>query len=63
MSNKINGFRTLKIEADGDRWRGRIRPKIRLMGNWLKHAGFNPEGRVEVTCLAPGLLQLRASEK
>jgi hypothetical protein len=29
-------IRTLKIEADGDSWKGRIRPKIRLMGHWLE---------------------------
>jgi hypothetical protein len=33
--------RTLKIEADGDRWKG-IKPKIRLMGRWLERAGFRP---------------------
>lgn len=55
-------LRTLKIEADGDRWKG-FRPKIRLVGLWLKRAGFNPNSRVEITFIAPGLMQLRAFER
>jgi hypothetical protein len=55
-------MRTLQIEADGDPWRGLIKPKIRLTGRWLEHAGFKPGERVQVTCLAPGLLELRAPE-
>lgn len=54
--------RTLQIEADGDPWRGLIKPKIRLAGRWLEHAGFKPGERVQVTCLAPGILELRAPE-
>ena len=51
--------RTLKIEADGDFWRGSAKPKIRLMGRWLERAGFSPGGRVRVTCVAPGIIELR----
>ena len=51
--------RTLKIEADGDFWRGAVKPKIRLMGRWLERAGFSPGGRVRVTCVAPGIIELR----
>ena len=51
--------RTLKIEADGDRWKG-FKPKIRLMGYWLERAGFNPGNRVHVTCVAPGMMELRS---
>jgi len=47
--------RTLKIEAEGDSWKGSIRPKIRLMGHWLERAGFSPGHRVHVTCVARGL--------
>lgn len=50
--------RTLKIEEDGDRWKG-IKPKIRLTGRWLERAGFNPGNRVHVKCLAPGVIELR----
>lgn len=53
-------IRTLKIEEDGDFFKGRIKPKIRLMGHWLERAGFKPGTRVCVTCLAPGLIQLRS---
>ena len=35
--------RTLKIEADGDAWKGGIKPKIRLTGRWLELAGFKPD--------------------
>ena len=52
--------RLLKIEEDGDRWRG-IRPKIRLMGRWLERAGFLPGHRVCVTSVAPGIIELRFS--
>ena len=51
--------RTLQIEAEGDRWKGLIKPKIRLMGRWLEAAGFPPGHRVQVTCVAPGVIELR----
>ena len=54
--------RTLQIEAEGDRWKGLIKPKIRLMGQWLEHAGFRPGLRVQVTCIAPGVIELRSPE-
>ncbi len=54
--------RTLQIEADGDPWKGLIKPKIRLMGRWLEHAGFRPGLRVQVTCVAPGIIELRSPE-
>lgn len=54
--------RKLKIEADGDFWKGLIKPKIRLMGRWLAQAGFQPGNRVHVTCVAPGVIELRSSE-
>ena len=52
-------MRTLKIEPDGDRWKG-IKPKIRLTGRWLERAGFKPGERVSVTCVAPGFIELRS---
>lgn len=54
--------RTLKIEADGDCWKGLIKPKIRLMGRWLERAGFKPGQRVHVTCVAPGRIELRSAD-
>jgi hypothetical protein len=52
--------RTLKIEEDGDYFRGRIKPKIRLMGHWLERAGFKPGAHVSVTCLGSGVIELRS---
>lgn len=54
--------RTLKIEADGDSWKGLIKPKIRLMGRWLERAGFKPGHRVRVVCIVPGVIELRSSD-
>ena len=53
-------IRKLKIEEAGDFWRGLTIPKIRLMGRWLERAGFLPGERVRVTCVAPGVIELRA---
>ena len=53
--------RTLKIEEDGDYNRGRIKPKIRLMGQWLERAGFKPGTRVSVRCLDSVVIELRSS--
>jgi hypothetical protein len=52
--------RTLKIEAEGDYFRGRIKPKLRLMGHWFEHAGFKPGTRVSVRCLGSGVIELRS---
>ena len=52
--------RQLKVEAGGDFWKGLILPKIRLTGRWLERAGFNPGSHVRVTCLAPGVIELRS---
>jgi hypothetical protein len=54
--------RTLKIEAHGDFWKGLIKPKIRLMGHWLELAGFRPGNRVHVSCVAPGVIELRSPD-
>ncbi len=51
--------RTLKIEATGDFWRGKITPKIRLTGQWLEQAGFKPGQRVTVELMDSGCLTLR----
>ena len=52
--------RQLTIEAVGDFWKGLILPKIRLTGRWLERAGFNPGSHVHVTCLAPGVMEVRS---
>ena len=67
-TNPLNGMgmhpsvRMLKIEPDGDPWKGRIKPKIRLIGRWLERAGFRPGHRVHVTCMAPGVIELRSPD-
>ena len=55
--------RTLKIEAEGDPWLGSVKPKIRLKGNWLERAGFKPGGRVNITCVTVGVLELRSDDR
>ena len=59
-SNPGHPVRTLKIEEDGDYFRGRIKPKIRLTGRWLERAGFKPGTRVSIRCLSSGVIELRS---
>lgn len=54
--------RTLKIEEAGDKFLGGLKPRIRLMGHWLRQAGFDPGSRVTVTHLARGVIQLSAAD-
>lgn len=54
--------RQLKIEADGDAWKGLLKPKIRLIGRWLERAGFKPGNQVQVTCVSPGVIELRSAD-
>ena len=54
-----SSIRSLQIEADGDRWKG-VKPKIRVTGRWLERAGFKPGARVQVICVAPGVIELRS---
>jgi len=54
--------RKLKIEAEGDFWKGVTKPKIRLTGRWLERAGFCPDSHVYVRCVAPGVMELRSSD-
>ncbi|MHB1463458.1 MAG: SymE family type I addiction module toxin [Armatimonadota bacterium] len=55
-------IRKLKIEADGDPYKSAIKPKMRITGRWLERAGFKPGTHVHVTCVAPGLIELRAPD-
>jgi hypothetical protein len=55
----IPSSRRLKIESDGDAWKGLVKPKIRLTGRWLERAGFKPGEQVQVICVAPGRIELR----
>jgi hypothetical protein len=54
--------RTLKIEATGDFFRGKIKPHIRLKGYWLEQAGFKPGHRVQVLCSEAGTLSVHFIE-
>lgn len=53
-------MRRIKVEAQGDRSWKRIKPKIRLMGNWLQRAGFPPGTHVVVRPISSGIVELRA---
>ena len=55
-------YRSLKIEADGDGWAKKIKPKIRLKGKWLERAGFRPGSRVKVTSVTAGVMVLRSED-
>lgn len=57
---KSDQLRKLRIEADGIRWKSIVKPKIRLMGRWLERAGFKPGSQVQITCVSPGVLELRS---
>ena len=54
--------RSLKIEATGDFALRRIKPRIRLMGQWLEMAGFKPGHRVEIQSVRAGELTLQFRE-
>jgi hypothetical protein len=60
--NQQHQLRTIKIEAEGDFWKGLTKPKIRLAGLWLKRAGFKSGNRVRVECVAPGVIELRSCD-
>jgi hypothetical protein len=62
-SAETSSSRSLKIEAHVEGWKSLAKPKIRLMGRWLERAGFIPGGRVEIMCLSPGVIELRAVDK
>jgi hypothetical protein len=51
--------RTLKIEATGDFWAKKVKPKIRLCGKWLEEAGFKPGERVELFFPGPRTISMR----
>lgn len=68
QTDPLNGIeqrpsvRLLKIEADGDAWKGLVKPKIRLTGRWLEQAGFKPGNHVKVTCVSLGVIELRSPD-
>jgi hypothetical protein len=60
MSGKT---RSLKIEAIGDFVYHKIKPRIRLAGYWLEHAGFKPGHRVEIHSSKTGELTLQFKDQ
>ena len=62
LANPAPKPRRLKIEEDGDPWRGTVRPKIRLKGCWLEQAGFKQGNHVSVKFVASGVIELRTSD-
>ncbi len=62
-SNPYPKIRRLKIEEDGDPWKGKVRSKIRLKGCWLEQAGFKHGNFVRVTCVAAGIMELHSSDQ
>lgn len=57
-SKQAESCRDLKIEDAGDPYRG----GIRLNGQWLRRAGFNPGGRAKVAIVRHGILQITATD-
>ena len=55
--------RSLAIEELGTSFQVEKRvPLVRLKGHWLKAAGFAAGNRLTVTCLSPGIIELRAGD-
>lgn len=54
--------RMLKVEETDYIQTGKIKPVIRLKGYWLNQAGFPPGSHVSVTCIAPGVIELRSDD-
>lgn len=52
--------RKLKVEKTGDSILGKIKPAIRLKGNWLERAGFRPNTHCQIVMVAPGKLEIQA---
>jgi hypothetical protein len=61
MEKSIRG-RTLKIEAVGDSFYRKIKPRIRLSGHWLEQAGFKPGHRAIIQVPSPGKMSLQFKE-
>jgi hypothetical protein len=55
--------RSLKIEAIGDFAYRKIKPRIRLSGQWLEKAGFKPGHRAVIHVAGPGELTLQFKEQ
>ncbi|MGO8929138.1 MAG: hypothetical protein ACLQU3_19905 [Limisphaerales bacterium] len=49
----------MRIERTGDFWQGKIKPRIRIGGQWLEQAGFKCGHCVLATVEEPGMMTLR----
>lgn len=58
MISKIT--RSIAVEARGTEYRQVRKAGIRLIGHWLREAGFQPGTRCTVRIVAPGLLAVEA---
>jgi hypothetical protein len=56
-------LRSIKIEAVGAIAYRRVKPRIRLSGQWLEQAGFKPRRRVEIASQKLGELSLQFREE
>ena len=54
----LKSTRTIKVEKTGDYFYAKVKPAIRLKGNWLERAGFPPDSRARIEILANGVLQI-----
>ena len=54
--------RSLKIEVVGDYACLKVKPRIRLSGQWLEQAGFKPGHRAVIHVPRPGELILQFEE-
>ena len=52
--------RTLKVEATGDFFYRKVKPAIRLKGQWLERAGFGPDSHAWVMVRETGVLEIHA---
>jgi len=53
-------IRNLKVETTGDFYRRKVKPAIRLKGNWLARAGFLPDSHAQIILRETGVLEIRA---
>ena len=52
--------RNLKVEKSGDFFYRKVKPVLRLKGNWLERAGFAPDSRARVVIRKTGVLEIHA---
>ncbi len=58
-----NKSRRLKVEKSGDFYRHKIKPLIRLQGNWLREAGVEVDKYIVVSNPSPGVLIIQVERR